>query len=133
MFLDPKDPTVCNRDGDCIVVHGKAKNFAGEYEFLGDPTPEMEPLDEEAEAISKRLEPTWIHAINDLPTTMDFSASLIASFEKQMSALAKNQYAAPVSIAAGQVSAEDFAKLQEQVAQLMARNAELETKAQRRA
>jgi hypothetical protein len=135
MLLDPKDPNCCNHDGDCIVIHGKAKNRQGEYEFSGDPTPDMEPMDEEAEAISKSFEGRWVHPIDSLPSTGDYSASLIASFEKQMTKLMQNQPAEPVSVSASAVSKEDFDKLQAQVAALMARNAELEAqpKAQRRA
>lgn len=133
MYLDPKDPSVCNRDGDCIVTHGSARNHSGEYQFVGSPTPEMEPLDDEAEAISASYRSQWAHPIDSLPSNVDYSASLIASFERQMTALIQNKQAEPVSISEASVSKEDFLKLQEQVAVLMARNAELETKAQRRA
>lgn len=125
LLLDPKDPTVCNRDGDCIVVRGEAGR--GEFQFLGEPTPDMEPLDDEAKAISAAQEPLWLHPIDTLPSNGDYSASLIASFEKQMTRLIKQGQAEPIQpVSAKSVSTEEFAKLQEQVAALMARNAELE-------
>ncbi len=136
-LLDPKDPTCCNRDGDCIVTNREAKNHGGLYQFSGDPTPDMEPLDDEAQAISDSFKDKWIHPIEGLSTSLDYSASLIASFEKQMTKLMQNQQAEPPAVSSASVSASDFAKLQEQVAALMARNAELEAKpepkAQRRA
>lgn len=127
MLLDPKDPNSCNRDGDCIVVRGEAGR--GEHEFLGDPTPDMEPLDDEASAISAQFEGRWTHPIDSLPANGDYSASLIFAFERQMKELIKSGSATPAQpVSAGAVSAEEFKALQEQVAALMAQNAELKAK-----
>lgn len=125
LLLDPKDPTVCNRDGDCIVTRGEPGR--GEFQFFGDPTPDMEPLDDEARAISAEQEPLWQHPIDSLPSNGDYSASLIASFEKQMTSLIRQGKAEPIQpVSANAVKPEEFKALQEQVAALMARNAELE-------
>lgn len=129
LLLDPKDPSCCNRDGDCIVVRGDAGR--GEYQFLGDPTPDMEPLDDEARAISETFKGKWINPIDALPANGDdYGSALVRAFERQISELVKSGAAQPAQpVSAGTVSAEEFAKLQEQVAALMAQNAELQQKA----
>lgn len=60
-LLNPEDPNDCNRDGECVVYHAvdgaRAPRFG--HEFVGDPTPEMEPLNGEAEAIQATFEEKW--------------------------------------------------------------------------
>src|SRR5689334_3691415 len=53
MLLDPRDPADHNHPGDIIVCHDVegARHDHKDYIFEGDPTPEMEPLNDEAEAI----------------------------------------------------------------------------------
>lgn len=115
-----------------IVCHGVGQG--GDITFLGDPTPDMEPLDDEARAISNSFRATWAHPINDLPTNGDYSASLVTAFEKQISTLVRLGKAEPANpISANSVSPEEFKKLQEQVGVLMARNAELEARAEPKA
>jgi hypothetical protein len=126
--LDPNDPKhLTDRENGWIVVSTKFDPaHPRDVIFVGDPTPDMEPLDQEAEALIEARRPNWIHPIDSLPG-QGFAESLIASFEKQIQALLANQPAKPVNLSAG-VDPEAFAALQEQVAQLMARNAELEAK-----
>lgn len=125
LLLDPKDPTCCNRDGDCIVVRGTAGRF--EFEFIGDPTPDMEPLDDEAREISASFADRWKHPIDSLPANGDdYGSALIKAFERQMKDLIKLGAAQPAQpLSENSVSVEDFKALQEQVAALMAQNAEL--------
>lgn len=87
-LLNPDDPADCNYPGEIIVCHD-GKGQGRDIIFLGDPTPDMEPLDAEAESITEALRPNWSHPIDSLPSNGDYGAALIASFEKQMSALAK--------------------------------------------
>lgn len=126
MLLDPKDPTVCNRDGDCIVVQG-VEPGRGEHLFVGEPTPDMEPLDDEASAISAKFQSKWRNPIDSLPSNgEDYGSALVKAFERQISELIKSGAAAPAQpVSAGSVSVEEFKQLQEQVAALMAQNAEL--------
>lgn len=113
-----------NYPGEIIVAQQPGAQRA-DYIFTGEPTPDMEPLDEEAIKISTALAPKWQHPIESL--SGDFGASLISKFERQMTEMMKNPaLAAPTP--SGAVSQDDFAKLQTQVAELMARNAELESK-----
>lgn len=130
-LLDPKDPDCQNRDGEvvvCFVGQGQRTDI----EFQGPPTPDMEPLDDEARLISEEMQSQWVHPIESLEGN-GYGGALIASFEAQIDALLKKKAAEPVSVSAGQVDPDDFAKLQEQVAALMARNAELEDAKGRRA
>lgn len=126
LLLDPKDPSCCNRDGDCIVVQGEPAG-RGEYEFVGEPTPDMEPLNAEAEAISDRHREKWKHPIDSLPVNgEDYGSALIKAFERQISELIKSGAATPAQpVSAATVSVDEFKALQEQVAALMAQNAEL--------
>jgi len=61
-LIDPTDPNDCNRDGDCIVynlVEGATKMPRFAIQFIGDPTPEMEPLNDEAQALSDNFKEKW--------------------------------------------------------------------------
>lgn len=130
LFLNPDDAADHNypREGEIIVCH-EGKGAAKDIIFLGEPTPEMEPIDEEAEAISASLASKWQHPIESLSGQgPGYTQSLLAGLEKQLSDAIKNQLTAPAApVPTNSVSAEDFNKLQEQVATLMARNAELES------
>lgn len=117
-LLDPKDPNKCNYPGEVIVCHldkGERKDIV----FFGDPTPEMEPLDEEAEQISVALQSKWAHPINDLPTQgasfNDDTMRMMAEFAKQIGAATQVQ-AAPQ---AGP-SAEEFAAMKAQLEEMRA-------------
>lgn len=65
-LLDPKDPTQLNF-GDDIVVCQEGKGEPKDIIFFGEPTPDMEPMDEEAETISASLQAKWLHPIDTLP------------------------------------------------------------------
>src|ERR1700748_2905378 len=57
MLLDPKGPADCNYPGEIIVAHAVegARNERFDYIFIGNPTPEMEPLNDAAQEISDSL------------------------------------------------------------------------------
>src|SRR6266705_2613092 len=71
LFMDPNDPSDHNYPGEIIVANIADRAFARDIIFLGDPTPDMEPLDAEAEAISESLAPKWTHPIESLPDTVE--------------------------------------------------------------
>lgn len=94
--------------------------------FEGPPTPGMDPLDDGAKAESKLHEKNWIHPIDSLDG--NFSAKdLLSSLQAQFAAAAAAAPHAPALVAEG-VSKEEFEQLKEQMAQLMAQNAELKAK-----
>lgn len=124
-LLNPDDPSDFNYREDRMVVVATARspNFPRDYIFSGPPTPDMEPMDDEARAISDSFADKWRHPMDSLPGIGDFSQSLIAMFEKQMAQLPT----APLQTQSmAGVSREEFEAMKEQMAQLMARNAELE-------
>lgn len=109
-------------DAGKIVCQGHGQR--GDITFEGQPTPDMNPLDDEAEAISAKFKDQWIHPIESLSANDgNFGASLIAMFEKQMAQVAKQG-----AVAAPGVSQEAFDKLMAQVEALAAQNAELQAK-----
>jgi len=111
-------------DIDTIVCH-EGKGQPSDFVFEGDPTPSMTPLDEEAKQISARFADKWVHPIEALPG-QGLADAIALSFEKQMERL--QAIPAPVPVAESGVSREEFDLLRNQMAQLMARNAELEAK-----
>jgi len=51
MYLDPESIPDQNYPGEVIVSTKEDKRYPRDYIFVGLPTPDMEPLDEEAEAM----------------------------------------------------------------------------------
>lgn len=61
MLLNPNDAADHNYPGEIIVTHliEGARIPSQDYIFTGDPTPEMEPLNDEAQEITDRLRAKW--------------------------------------------------------------------------
>ena len=68
LYVDPDDSEFHNRDGDVIVAY-TGSDQKGDLVFAGPPTPDMDPLDDEAERISAELRKGWEHPIESLPST----------------------------------------------------------------
>lgn len=119
-LLDPNNPQDQNyRElGEVIVCH-EGKGEPRDIVFVGEPTPEMEPLDSEAEAITASLRQKWEHPIDTLPANGGMNEQESAFMKAMMSQFAQN--AQPNS----SVPQAEFDKLKEQVAELMAQNATL--------
>lgn len=110
-------------DRDQIVCH-EGKGQRTDCVFEGDPTPSMEPLDDEAREITEACRPTWgEHAIESLPG-QGFTETLLQHFQRKLDEVAAK--GAPV-VASG-VSKEEFDTMKAQLAELMAQNAELKEK-----
>lgn len=86
-LVNPEDPRDCNRDGDCVVynkIEG-AKIPTGKcYEFVGTPTPEMEAMNEEAEAITAVLRHKWDNPIDSIPVNGGMDGPEKVFMEKMM-------------------------------------------------
>ena len=105
MLLDPRDGADCNYPGEIIVAHAVdgAHNLRADIIFIGDPTPEMEPLNEAAQAITDSLRTKWEHPIETLPANggmnpaeQAFMQSMMSSFAKEIgAALPKSNIAVP--------------------------------------
>jgi len=120
-LLDPDSQNDKNREGDVVVCY-EGKGQKTDITFLGDPTPDMEPMDDEAEAISAALRPRWIHPIDSLSPTGDYSGALLQTLTQQLEQLIAKQPVAPVAAA---VSPDEFNQLKEMVAGLAEQNATL--------
>lgn len=108
MFLDPKDEQMCNgvdvfNEPILVVSNGEGAQ-PRDIIFKGDPTPDMEPLDDEATAISNTFRPKWDKA----GVGVGGSEGLLGQFEAQLSAAMANSLsaiAAPVAQTSTQVDA----------------------------
>lgn len=120
-LLDPKDPTDCNQYGEIVVCDGHNPQ-RGDLIFLGDPTPDMHPLDDEAEAITQKFidAGTWRKPEEG---SEPYGEGLIKQFLAQIDRLGGIK--PTPSVSASQVSPDAFASMQKQVAQLMEQNAQL--------
>ena len=117
-LLDPNNPADQNyRELGQIIVCHEDKGESRDIIFLGEPTPDMEPLDAEAEAISESLRAKWEHPIDTLPANGGMNEAESAFMKHMMESFAKS--AAPQNVS---VPAEDFEKLKAQVAELMEQN-----------
>lgn len=104
-----------------------------DFAFIGPPTPEMEPLDDEAEAISAKHRAKWQHPIEGLAGTGGFNEALLANFNAQVEKLMSLQPLQPVAAApvGNGPTREEFEELQRQLQMVLAeRAAEPETEAE---
>ena len=95
LMLDNRVPSDFNypEDGDIIValkVDG-ASFHRRDYIFTGDPTPDMEPLNDEAQAITDSLRTKWEHPINSLPANGGMNQQETLFMEAMMKAFAGAQ------------------------------------------
>jgi len=131
LYLHPRERSDWNypQDEAIIVSNRFDKAHPRDYVFVGPPTPDMEPLDEEAEKISQsyRDSGAWTHPIDAL--NMTYSQSMLSEFEKQLAAKMVEITRPTPNMSLGGVSPEDFNRLQQQVAQLMEQNAKLQAEA----
>ncbi len=111
-------------DNETIVCH-EGKGLPTDFVFEGDPTPAMEPIDDEAKALSAKHAKSWIHPIESLPG-QGFTASLLGGLEKQLAELSAKMPVPATTVTESGVSRIEFEALQAQLAELMAQNAELQ-------
>jgi hypothetical protein len=94
MYLDPKDKADLNYPQDDMIVvalQGTAHQ-PRDIIFTGDPTPDMEPLDDEAEKLSEKRRPFWSHPIEDLPGSgHSYAEARMQEFEGQIAAIIAKQ------------------------------------------
>ena len=98
-YLDPKDPSSWTErwgersqfnDGQdgIVVVCQPGKGNPSDVVFIGDPTPDMVPIDEEAEAISASFKTHW--AYKPESSEGNFSQALVDRFQTEMADLRSN-------------------------------------------
>lgn len=122
LYLDLKDAGIVaeyGQNGQLIVSDGKGSQ-PRDIIFSGPPTPAMEPLDDEAEAITAAAKSGWSHPIESLPG-QGFGENLLEQLSKTLADAIAQRPVAPVP----GVDPEEFAQMKEQLAALMKQNAEL--------
>ena len=120
-YLDPDDPRDQNYPGEIIVAHEKGAR-PQDLVFSGEPTPDMEPVDEEAQKISDATRPKWKHPIDSLsPTGGNYSEALLALLSKQLEEATNKSGFAPRT-----VDEAAFKKMQEDLKALMESNAKMQ-------
>ena len=90
-LLDPSDPgdwtnrwgNKDNAEGE-VVVCLPDKGQPGDVEFLGDPTPDMSPIDDEAKEISASFAVRWSYKPD---SDQSYSQSLVDKFQVEMAEL----------------------------------------------
>lgn len=89
LYLNPGEPSDWNyrigRDeGEIIVSDGNGAE-PRDLIFAGDPTPDMEPLDDAARKISAGFADRWKHPIESLPGS--FSQSLLDGMQREIATI----------------------------------------------
>lgn len=125
LLLNPNDPADWKQrnQGEITVCHEGKGNDRQDYPFIGDPTPDMEPLDDEAQAITDSLAKSWIHPIESLPGQGDaYGENIARIFEKQLSDLVNKIGIpkAPENVSAGMVTQAQFDELKKQLDTILA-------------
>lgn len=105
-----------------IVAYDDGKQDQRDLIFTGKPTPDMQPLDEDAKAISASLSGEWSNPIEDVDSDKHYTERLIESFQQSMAELATGQGGA---VSTGGVPPEAFQEMQKQVAELLTQNQSL--------
>ncbi len=119
MLLDPRDPADHNYPGEIVVANASSRQYPNDIIFHGDPTQEMEPLDDEAEAIMAPLREKWAHPIDSLPASGGMSPAEQTFMQTMMADFAK-QVGAAMPKANSAVPNEEVAELKERLAKLEA-------------
>jgi hypothetical protein len=129
-YLNPKDAADWNyREEEAIIVSNKFDPaHSRDIIFRGPPTPDMEPLDDEARVITQGFieRGAWKHPIESL--NMTYSQSVLSEFEQRLAEVMTKgmpKYSGP-SVSAKGIDPAAFERLQQQVAELMERNTQLE-------
>lgn len=118
LYIDPEDPGCINRSLGFCVVATEGKEMPGDIILLGPPTPDMEPLDDEAREITKAESVKWKDPINSLPISIgdDFGNQLLAMLTAQFNTVA-NQ---PANTSLKTASTDEVAELRRMVEALQA-------------
>lgn len=127
-YLDPEEPGDITYSPDVTICY-EGKGLPRDIVFFGDPTPDMEPLDAEAVAISKSFEPRWINPMSDqaLPATGTYSDAMLTQFERALTEIV-NKVGIPKALPNVAIPDDALAKIQAQMEELIRKNAELEAK-----
>jgi hypothetical protein len=113
-LLDTNNPQDYN-DPEGIIVCFPDKGERTDIAFVGNPTPDMEPLDDEAEEISAKMRDKWDHPIDSLPANGGMNDREMKFMEQLMKAVGGGQAVAVPNAEMAELKAQ-IAKLTEALA-----------------
>ncbi len=99
LHLDPDQPGDWNhvegRDQGMIIVCHKDKGEPKDIVFIGDPTPDMVPLDEEAKLLTAAMAPKWNRPYEEVQGN-SYAEGILDDLTKQIVDLRSTQTVAPM-------------------------------------
>lgn len=117
LHLDPDNQADQNYPGEIIVSHKRDGLHMRDIVFAGEPTADMEPLDEEAQAITAKLEAKWHQKVDQIGDE-GIGSHLIERFMSQQAAAEQATSASSANI---EKLLEAQASTQNLMAQLLAK------------
>jgi len=86
MLIDPDDKYCINKHEGICVVARKGTEKPGDIIFFGPPTPDMEPMDEEAQAETDAEKHKWVNPIDSLAPEIgqEFGKQLLEALNRQV-------------------------------------------------
>lgn len=121
LLLDPNNPAdqTPPKSGETIVAHADGKHERWDVIFEGPPTPEMEPLDEEAEAITEACRPSWVHPVETLNANgPQYDAMTVQMMEQFAKSIGEQFNAAVANRSVANVPNDELELLKKQIADL---------------
>ncbi len=93
MLIDPDDKFCINRNEGFCVVARKGTEKPGDIIFFGPPTPDMEPMDESAQAETDAEKHKWINPIDSLAPEIgqEFGKQLLEILERRLDEVGRSQ------------------------------------------
>ena len=93
MLIDPDDKYCVNRNEGFCVVARKGTEKPGDIVFFGPPTPDMEPMDDGAQAETDAEKHKWINPIDSLAPEIgqEFGKQLLEMLERQLDVASRGQ------------------------------------------
>jgi hypothetical protein len=90
MLVDPDDKWCINQHEGICVVARKGTERPGDIIFFGPPTPDMEPLDDAAQAETDAEKHKWVNPIDSLAPEIgqEFGKQLLEALNRQIDAAA---------------------------------------------
>jgi len=117
LYLDPENPEDCNyKDGfeSWIIVAHEGSEQGRDIIFVGDPTPGMLPVDDEAKAITARFSWTPTQGIDDESKENSYQNKLLLGLIDQMADMSIKASATPMAAGMEQFLASMTQMMQQQ-------------------
>jgi hypothetical protein len=93
LLIDPDDRFCVNKHEGICVVARKGTEKPGDIVFFGPPTPDMEPMDDEAQAETDSEKHKWVNPIDSLAPEIgqEFGKQLLEALNRQVDMAGQRQ------------------------------------------